>query len=76
MRAYGRGNLHYAVFDVLWLNGNDLRGRDLASRKRALNRVIKQTSTVLSQVFSVRGRGRIFWQWSSRWISKASWLSD
>jgi bifunctional non-homologous end joining protein LigD len=54
----GRGNLHYAAFDVLWLNGNDLRGQDLARRKRILKRLIPQTSTVLSQVFTVQGRGR------------------
>jgi bifunctional non-homologous end joining protein LigD len=54
----GRGNLHYAAFDVLWLNGNDLRGHELARRKRILKRLIPHTSTVLSQVFTVQGRGR------------------
>jgi bifunctional non-homologous end joining protein LigD len=53
-----RGNLHYAAFDVLWLNGKDLRGLSLARRKRALERVIPATSTVLSRVFSVEVRGR------------------
>jgi bifunctional non-homologous end joining protein LigD len=53
-----RGNLHYAAFDVLWLNGNDLRGHDPARRKRILKRLIPQTSTVLSQVFGVPRRGR------------------
>ena len=53
----GRGNLHYAAFDVLWLNGNDLRGQELARRKRILKRLIPHTSTVLSQVFGVQGRG-------------------
>ena len=52
----GCGN--YAAFDVLWLNGNDLRGHDLARRKRILKRLIPHTSTVLSQVFGVQGRGR------------------
>jgi ATP-dependent DNA ligase len=53
-----RGNLHYAAFDVLWLNGKDLRGLSLTRRKRALERVIPATSTVLSRVFAVEGRGR------------------
>ena len=53
-----RGNLHYAAFDVLWLNGKDLRGLPLTRRKRALERVIPATSTVLSRVFAVEGRGR------------------
>ena len=54
----GGGNLHYAVFDVLWLKGRDLRDCPLSRRKRFLNRLVKKTSTVLSPVFSVRGRGR------------------
>jgi bifunctional non-homologous end joining protein LigD len=54
----GRGNLHYAVFDVLWLNGKDLRDYPLWRRKRILNRLVKKTSTVLSKVFSIRGSGR------------------
>jgi bifunctional non-homologous end joining protein LigD len=54
----GRGNLHYAAFDVLWLKGKDLRSCPLWRRKRFLDRLVKTTSTVLSRVFSVRGRGR------------------
>ena len=50
--------LHYAAFDVLWLNGKDLRGLPLTRRKRALERLIPATSTVLSRVFAVEGRGR------------------
>jgi bifunctional non-homologous end joining protein LigD len=53
-----RGNLHYAAFDVLWLNGKDLRELSLTRRKRALERVIPATSTVLSRVFAVESRGR------------------
>jgi bifunctional non-homologous end joining protein LigD len=53
-----RGNLHYAAFDVLWLNGRDLRALPLTRRKRALERVIAATSTVVSRVFAVEGRGR------------------
>jgi bifunctional non-homologous end joining protein LigD len=54
----GRGNLHYAAFDALWVNGKDLRGQPLERRKRALRRVIWAASTVLSQMFFVEGRGR------------------
>ena len=54
----GRGNLHYAVFDVLWLKGNDMRDCPLWRRKRILDRLIRATSTTLSKVYSVRGRGR------------------
>jgi bifunctional non-homologous end joining protein LigD len=54
----GRGNLHYAAFDVLWVRGRDLRGLPLTRRRRALTGLIPATTTVLSQVFSIEGRGR------------------
>jgi bifunctional non-homologous end joining protein LigD len=54
----GRGNLHYAAFDALWIRGRDLRGLPLTRRKRALTGLIPATTTVLSQVFSIEGRGR------------------
>ena len=54
----GRGNLHYAAFDALWVNGKDLRGLPLTRRKRALLGLVPAATTVLSQVFSIDGRGR------------------
>jgi bifunctional non-homologous end joining protein LigD len=54
----GRGNLHYAAFDLLWVNGKDLRGLRLTRRKRALLKLVWATSTVLSQVFTLEERGR------------------
>ena len=57
-RRAAEGNLHYAAFDVLWLNGKDLRELSLTRRKRALERLIPATSTVLSRVFAVEARGR------------------
>jgi bifunctional non-homologous end joining protein LigD len=54
----GRENLHYAAFDVLWLDGNDLRRLRLARRRQRLERLIPVTSTVLSRVFAVEGQGR------------------
>ena len=53
-----RGNFHYAAFDVLWLNGTDLRELPLTRRKRALGRIIPATTTVLSRVYAVAERGR------------------
>jgi bifunctional non-homologous end joining protein LigD len=53
-----RGNLHYAAFDALWVNGRDLRGLSLKRRKRALTGLVPATTTVVSQVFSVEERGR------------------
>jgi ATP-dependent DNA ligase len=54
----GGETLHYVVFDVLWLKGKDLRECPLRRRKRILSRLVTRTSTVLSPVFHVRGRGR------------------
>jgi bifunctional non-homologous end joining protein LigD len=56
--AVGRGNLHYAAFDALWVRGRDLRGLPLTRRKKALTALIPATTTVLSQVFSIDERGR------------------
>ena len=53
----GRGNLHYAAFDVLWVSGRDLRGLPLMRRKRILQLMVQATSTALSQVFTLEGRG-------------------
>lgn len=50
--------MHYAAFDALWIRGRDLRGLPLTRRKRALTGLIPATTTVLSQVFAIEGRGR------------------
>jgi bifunctional non-homologous end joining protein LigD len=34
----GRGHLHQAAYDLLWLNGKDLRRQPLTRRKRRLER--------------------------------------
>jgi bifunctional non-homologous end joining protein LigD len=54
----GRTDLHYVAFDTVWFKGKDLRSLPLARRKKALQRMIWATSTVLSQVLSVDERGR------------------
>jgi bifunctional non-homologous end joining protein LigD len=54
----GRGNLHYAAFDALWIEGKDLRPLLLTRRKQLLTRLIPAATTVLSQVFSIEERGR------------------
>jgi bifunctional non-homologous end joining protein LigD len=36
----GRGTLAYAAFDLLWLNGRDLRQLPLSRRKSRLERLI------------------------------------
>jgi bifunctional non-homologous end joining protein LigD len=53
-----RGDLHYTVFDVLWLNGKDRTTRPLTTRKRLLERLIPVATPILSKVFMVEGRRR------------------
>jgi bifunctional non-homologous end joining protein LigD len=62
LQMAGLGNRHYAAFDVLWLKGKDLRGCSLARRRRVLERLIPNTSTMLLRVFTVRGRGHDLFQ--------------
>jgi bifunctional non-homologous end joining protein LigD len=67
----GRGNLHYAAFDALWVNGKDLRGQPLTKRKRALGKLIWAASTALSQVFSIEERGRELFAAAERLVQSA-----
>ena len=62
----GRGHLHYAAFDALWIEGKDLRPLLLTRRKQMLARLIPATTTVLSQVFAVGDRGRDLFEAAER----------
>jgi bifunctional non-homologous end joining protein LigD len=55
---HGRGWLHYVVFDVLWLNGKDMRPQQLSRRKRRLEGLIPGSTPTLSRVLAVEERGR------------------
>jgi bifunctional non-homologous end joining protein LigD len=46
----GRGTLAYAAFDVLWLNGRDLRQLPLTQRKKRLERLIPASVGALNRV--------------------------
>jgi bifunctional non-homologous end joining protein LigD len=54
----GRGWLGYAAFDVLWLNGKDLRNQPLTRRKRRLEQLIPANNSTLSRVLTVEEHGR------------------
>jgi bifunctional non-homologous end joining protein LigD len=54
----GRGYLAYAVFDLLWLNGRDLRQLPLTKRKRRLDRLIPVTTGTLVKVPCFEEHGR------------------
>jgi ATP-dependent DNA ligase len=45
-----QGSLHYAAFDLLWLDGKDLRGLPLVIRKRRLEKLIGTPTPMLSRV--------------------------
>jgi ATP-dependent DNA ligase len=49
----GRGYLAFAAFDLLWLNGRDLRGLPLTQRKQRLERLIPATTGTLLKVPSL-----------------------
>lgn len=53
-----QGHLHYAAFDLLWLNGKDLRGLPLVQRRRRLERLIPATNPILSRTMVAAGEGK------------------
>ena len=53
----GEGQLAYAAFDLLWLNGEDLRDCPLMVRKRALDRLIPKNTPWLRRVLQVKRYG-------------------
>ena len=54
---FRRGAPSFVTFDVLALNGRDLRARLLLERKRALRRIVPSHSDCLLYAQHVRGRG-------------------
>jgi bifunctional non-homologous end joining protein LigD len=47
----------YVAFDLLWLNGVDLRSLPLSERRQALQAVLPKGSAILSEALSIEGRG-------------------
>jgi bifunctional non-homologous end joining protein LigD len=62
----GKGWLHYAAFDVLWLNGRDLRAQPLIKRKRKLEQLILTNNSTLSRVLAVEEHGRELFEAAQR----------
>ena len=48
----------YVAFDILWLNGADLRSLPLRERRRRLRGILPKGSPIVSEALSVAGRGR------------------
>ena len=47
----------YVAFDVIWLNGVDLRGLPLTERRRHLQNILPKWSAIISEALSVTGTG-------------------
>jgi bifunctional non-homologous end joining protein LigD len=58
--------LHYAAFDLLWLNGKDLRSLPLIKRKRQLEQLIPANNSTLSRVLAVEEHGRELYEAAQR----------
>jgi len=54
----GRGFLAYAAFDLLWLDGRDLRDLPLAERKEELATLLPQDTGPLYKILTVEEHGR------------------
>ena len=48
----------YVAFDLIWLNGADLRALPLAERRRNLLNILPRGSAIISEPLSVTGTGR------------------
>jgi bifunctional non-homologous end joining protein LigD len=48
----------YVAFDILWLDGTDLRALPLDERRRRLQGILPKGSPIVSEALSVAGRGR------------------
>ena len=48
----------YVAFDILWLNGTDLRALPLTERRKNLQGIVSKGSPIVSEALSVEGRGR------------------
>jgi bifunctional non-homologous end joining protein LigD len=62
----GHGQLHYAAFDLLWLNGRDLRAQPLIKRKQRLEQLIPANNPTLSRVLAVEEHGRELYEAAQR----------
>jgi bifunctional non-homologous end joining protein LigD len=47
----------YVAFDVIWLNGVDMRSLPLAHRRRHLQNILPKDSAIISEALSVTGTG-------------------
>ncbi len=51
------GQLSYVAFDIMWLDGEDLRDKPLRERREVLKRFIKKGADCIRPAFSIEGKG-------------------
>ncbi len=54
----GHGFLAFAAFDLLWLDGTDMRQRPLLERKKALNELLPEDTAPLYKILTLEEHGR------------------
>ena len=62
----GRGYLAFAAADLVWLDGQDLRGLPLAERKRKLAELLPADTGPLYKVFTLAEHGRALFETARR----------
>jgi hypothetical protein len=71
------GRPAYVAFDLLWLNGTDLRSLPLSERRTRLRRILPAASSGVSEALSVESRGRELFEpcdpTTSRASSRSAW---
>ncbi|MEP6688652.1 MAG: hypothetical protein ABJC36_09910 [Gemmatimonadales bacterium] len=58
----GRGYLAFAAFDLLWLDGRDLRDAPLGERKRELAALLPSDTGPLYKIFALAEHGRALFE--------------
>jgi bifunctional non-homologous end joining protein LigD len=64
--AAGGSAIAYAVFDILWLDGEDLRPLPLAERKRRLDLAVPANTACLMKVLSIGNDGNALFRAAQR----------
>ncbi len=54
----GQGFLAFAAFDLLWLDGTDMRPRTLAERKKLLGNLLPEDTAPLYKILTLEEHGR------------------
>ena len=70
---FRRGTPRFCAFDLLWLNGKDLRGLTLIERKRELRKLVPNDFPHVLYVDHIETEVNDCSSWPVSAISKASW---